>query len=202
MISVKKWINTPVLLMFLIVNSCTQQQSGKGDRLYSQGEYEEAIDAYTTFLSNNPKNLNALYNRGRSHEELGNFEAAERDFLTAHEQDPKNVQVLLSLSNVYQKQKKHTQALLYAEYAVEVPGAPAMAYFLKARALHQIGNVQEAMVEYTAAISQDKNFGQAFYYRGMLNYATEKKSAACEDFQNASKLNFEPAQDALANYCQ
>lgn len=188
--------------LVLILGSCSQGGSNRGDELFSQGKYEEAIKAYDSFLAAKPKNVKALYNRGRSNEELGNFAQAEKDFLAALDQDSKNIQVMLSLSNIYQKQKNHTNALLYADYAVEVPGAPAMAYFMKGRALHQIGNTQEALREYSAAIKMDKDFGQAYYYRGMLKIATDKKKSGCEDIGLAIRLNVAIAEDARDRYCK
>lgn len=187
-------------LVFLI--SCSGGNSNKGDELFSKGDYEAAIAAYDNFLATKPRNVKALYNRGRAQEELGNFQKAEKDFLLALEQDSKNTQVLLSLSNVYQKQKKHNNALLYAEYAVEIPGAPAMAYFMKGRALHQIGNTNEAFKEYSTAIKMDKDFGMAYYYRGMLKIATDRKKSGCDDLKAAIKLNYLEAQEVLDKYCQ
>jgi tetratricopeptide (TPR) repeat protein len=198
---VLKWGFASLLGMMFLV-SCSDGNSNKGDLLFSKGEYEEAIAAYDNFLSSKPRNVKALYNRGRANEELGNFEKAEKDFLLALEQDSKNIQVLLSLSNIYQKQKKHNNALLYAEYAVEIPGAPAMAYFMKGRALHQIGNTNEAFKEYSAAIKMDKDFGMAYYYRGMLKIATDKKKSGCDDLRAAIKLNYTEAQEVLDKYCQ
>lgn len=187
-------------LMFLV--SCSGGNSNKGDELFTKGDYEAAIAAYDNFLSTKPRNVKALYNRGRAQEELGNFQKAEKDFLLALEQDSKNTQVLLSLSNVYQKQKKHNNALLYAEYAVEIPGAPAMAYFMKGRALHQIGNTNEAYKEYSTAIKMDKDFGMAYYYRGMLKIATDRKKSGCDDLKAAIKLNYSEAKEVLDKYCQ
>lgn len=195
-----QWVFASLIgIMFLV--SCSGGESNKGDSYYTQGDYENAIVAYDTYLSTKPKDFKALYNRGRAYEELGEYEKAEQDFLLALEQDRKNTQILLSLSNVYQKQKKHNNALLYAEYAVEVPGAPAMAYFMKARALHQIGNTDEAYKEYSTAIKMDKDFGMAYYYRGMLKIATDNKRSGCEDLRAAMKLNYEEAQEALNKYC-
>lgn len=186
-------------IMFLF--SCSKQEYNKGDELFNQGAYEDAIAAYDVFLASNPKNVKALYNRGRAYEELGQFENAEKDFLNALEQDKKNTQILLSLSNIYQKQKRHSNALLYAEYAVEVPGAPAMAYFMKGRAMHQLGNTNEAFKEYSTAIKMDKNFGLAYYYRGMLKLATDRKKSGCDDLKAAFKLNYQEAKEAIDKYC-
>lgn len=199
---VLNWVFAALIGLVLVLGSCSHSGSNKGDELFSQGKYVEAIAAYDSFLASKPRNVKALYNRGRSYEELGDFSKAEKDFLAALNEDSKNIQLLLSLSNIYQKQKNHTSALLYADYAVEVPGAPAMAYFMKGRALHQIGNTQEALREYSAAIKMDKDFGQAYYYRGMLKIATDKKKSGCEDINLAIRLNFTAAQEAADKYCK
>lgn len=192
-----------VLSVMLIFSACSSEsQSQKGDVLFKKGDYDAAIAAYSTFLETNPRNVKALYNRGRSYEELGKFPEAEKDFLEALNLDKRNTQVMLSLSNLYQKQKNHTNALLYADYAVETPGAPAMAYFMKGRALHQLGNTGEAMKDYSTAIKMDKDFAEAYFYRGMLKLATNKRKGACEDLTLAGKLNFKEAATALEKYCK
>lgn len=198
--SIFRWDLASLLgIMFLF--SCSKQDYNRGDAFFNQGAYEEAIAAYDGFLASNPKNVKALYNRGRAYEELGQFKHAEKDFLNALEQDKKNTQILLSLSNIYQKQKRHSSALLYAEYAVEVPGAPAMAYFMKGRAMHQLGNTNEAYKEYSTAIKMDRDFGMAYYYRGMLKLATDRKKSACDDLRAALKLNYQEAMEAIDKYC-
>lgn len=196
----KHWVFAS-LIGIMALPACSENISYKGDNLFSEEKYEEAVKEYDNVLKNNPKYLKGLYNRGRSYEELGEFKKAEKDFLAAYAIDSKNTQVMMSLSKIYQKQKNHTSALLFADYAVQVPGAPAMAFFLKGRALHQIGNTGEAMKEYSTAIKMDKDFGQAHYYRGMLKIATDKKKSGCEDIRTAIKLGYEEAQAAMDKYC-
>lgn len=186
----------------LLLVSCGDNESSQGDTYFGSQQYEEAITAYNRVLENNPTNVKALYNRGRSYEELGNLDEAEKDFKAAFNEDNKNVQVLLSLSNLYQKKKQHEMALQYADYAVQIPGAPATAYFLKGRAYHQLGNTQNALTEYNAAIKMDPKSGQAYYYRGMLKIATNRKSGGCEDLNLAVGLDHAQAKEALEQHCQ
>lgn len=190
-----------VLSIVTILSACGEPPSDQGDNHFARGDYEAAVVAYDNYLDSNPRNVKSLYNRGRAHEELGNIEEAESDFKKAYELDNQNVQVLMSLSNLYQKQKNHTSALLYADYAVELPGAPAMAYFLKARALHQLGNTDEALIEYSAAIKNDPEFAQAYYYRGLLKLGTKQIKGGCGDINLALSMNYTPAQAAKDKYC-
>jgi tetratricopeptide (TPR) repeat protein len=73
---------------------------------------------------------------------------------------------------------------------------------MKARALHQLGNVDEAMREYNAAIKMNPSYGQAYYYRGMLNRLVERNTQACADFKKAVENKFELANTAIESYCQ
>jgi tetratricopeptide (TPR) repeat protein len=190
-----------LFFVLILLSSCAGGDSNKGDQHYNDGNYEAAIAAYNDYLATRPKDVKALYNRGRSHEELGQVDKAEQDFIAALKLDSKNTQVMLSLSNLHQKQRNHSAALLYADYAVQVPGAPAMAYFMKGRALHQLGNTKEALREYSAAIKMKSDFGQAYYYRGMLKIATKNNKEGCEDIRAALKLNYAGAQNAIDKYC-
>src|SRR5690554_1190182 len=95
------------LITLAVFFSCSESDSLQGDKFYNNNQLEEAVDAYSKVLVNSPKNVNALYNRGRSHEELGNLDEAESDMKAAFSVDPKNVQVLMGLSNLYQKKKSY-----------------------------------------------------------------------------------------------
>lgn len=200
-------MNLKIKLIHLLIPlaaffSCSESDSSQGDQFYNNNQFEEAIGAYSNALVNNPKNVNALYNRGRAHEELGNLDEAENDLKAAFAIDPKNFQVLMGLSNLYQKKKSYEMALQYASYATEVSGAPSMAFLLKGRAYHLLGDTENAITEYNTAIKMDDNFGQAYYYRGMLKQATKRTKEACADFKLAIALNYQQAEEAAAQYCQ
>lgn len=191
-----------ILIPLAVLFSCSERDSSQGDQFFSDQQYEQAVEAYSSVLVNNSKNVNAFYNRGRAYEELGNLDGAEKDFKSAYDLDPRNVQVLMSLSNIYQKKKDNEMALQYANYATEIPGAPAMAFFLKGRAYHLLGNTESALSEYSTAIKIDEDFGQAYYYRGMLNQAIDQTRGACTDLETAVSLNYPQATEALERYCK
>lgn len=190
-----------ILIPLAAFISCSKSDSTQGDQFFSNQQYEQAIEAYSDVLVNDTKNVNAMYKRGRAYEEVGNLDEAEKDFKNAYDLDPRNVQVLMSLSNLYQKRKDNEMALQYATYATEIPGAPAMAFFLKGRAYHLLGNTESALAEYSAAIKIDEDFGQAYYYRGMLKQAIKQTRGACADLKIAVSLDYPQATEALERYC-
>ncbi|MDX5339118.1 MAG: tetratricopeptide repeat protein [Cyclobacteriaceae bacterium] len=195
-----KIILVPVIAGTLL--SCSEQKSDPADRYFESGQYELAVQTYTENLKNNPTDVKILYNRGRAYQEMGEYPKAQADFESALAQNPNNFQVLLSLANVQIQQKNYASALLYASKAEEIPGAPAMAPFLKGRALHHMGMTEEALKAYGNAIQLDDEFGQAYFNRGLLKVAMEMKKQACEDFKLASVLEYPGAQEALENYCK
>lgn len=193
-----------IIALFISVSlwSCSEKKTSSGDAYFNNGKYAEAADEYSEDLKFNPTDVRMLYNRGRANEEQGNYEEAKADFVKALEVEPNNFQVLLSLANVHYDQKNYTNALLYADQAAEISGAPAMASFMKARALHQLGKPDEALKAYGNAIAVDKEFGQAYFNRGLLKIAMKKVKSACEDFQLASALEYPGSEEAQAKYCK
>lgn len=103
-----------------LFSGCSEKGDSKGDTLFKQGQYQEAIEVYSDRLKTKPKDVEALYSRGRAYEEVGDLAKAKKDFEAGFKQDDKNLKLLLALSNLYQKEGNHERSLLYAEYATAV----------------------------------------------------------------------------------
>ena len=198
--------NLTLVFLALILSgfflACSKPDQSEGDQYFTEGEYNKAAEEYSEKLKFNPTDVRMLYNRGRAHEEQKEFDLAKADYEKALDLDPKNFQVLLSLANLHHEEKNYNNAMLYASRAEEIPGAPAMASFMKARALQQMGLSDEALKSYGIAIKLDKGFGQAYFNRGFLKIALKKEKSACEDFKLARTLEYAGAQDALDKYCK
>ena len=191
------------LLIAATLFSCSGSSDiNPGDAAFNKGDYSAAVVGYTESLQTNPTDLDLLFGRGRAYQELGKLLEAQADFEQALNLDPKNFQVLLSLATIELEQKSFASALLYATKAEEIPGAPAMASFLKGRALHQLGMPEDALKAYGNAIQVDRNFGQAYLNRGLLKVALERTKQACEDFKLAAALDYPGGTENLKKYCK
>jgi tetratricopeptide (TPR) repeat protein len=182
--------------------ACTETKKDPADTYFERGNYELAAQKYTESLKLKPTDVILLYNRGRAFQEMGELNKARVDFESALAYDPNNFQILLSLSAVQLEEKNFASALLYATKAEEISGAPAMASFLKARALHQLGLPEDALKAYGTAIQVDKDFGQAYFNRGLLKVALNRNKQACEDFKLASVLEYPGGTEAFQKYCK
>lgn len=182
--------------------ACSESKSNPADSFFEKGQFEKAAQKYSEELKFNPNDVKILYNRGRAYQELGKFNEARKDFESALTQDPNNFQVLLSLAAIQLEEKSYASALLYATKAEEISGAPAMASFLKGRALHQLGMAEDALKAYGNAIQLDKDFGQAYFNRGMLKVALDRNKQACEDFKLAMVLEYPGAEESFNKYCK
>lgn len=195
----KKILFFAIILLFY---ACGSEDSSGGDVLFEKGLYAEAIEAYTTYLNTNPGHTKTLYNRGRAYEELGHVEMARTEFEQIIVLDPNYISAFLGLAKLSYNEGRYNQVLHFTRKAIELNENSAQAQFLTARASHQLGYVDQALEAYNNAITIDKDFGEAYLYRGALKIGTDKPGSACEDFNFARLLNVEGAEDALDQYCK
>ena len=191
-----------LITVFSIVSCSSSPSINPGIAAFNKGDYSEAVSAYSASLKTSPNDLDLLFGRGRSYQELGKFEEAQLDFEQANRQDPNNFKVLLSLATIQLEQRNYASALLYATKAEEISGAPAMASLLKGRALHYLGMPEEALKAYGIAIQLDKDFGEAYLSRGVLKVALKREKEACEDFRFAAALEYPGGKESLQKYCK
>lgn len=191
-----------LLILFVAVVGCSAPSSNPGDVFFERGQYVEAIDAYTEYLSTHPSHVQSLYNRARSYEELSQFEKAKDDLDAIVKMDPKNINAYMSLSKIAYEEREFNRAASLAGKAIKENPNVAQAHFLSARASHQLGYFEQALEAYNNAISINKEFGEAYLYRGAIKVSQKKMRSACEDFKKAENLDVAEAKGALKDYCR
>ncbi len=188
--------------IILAVFSCNTQDSFNGDDLFEDGKYAEAIEAYTSYLSTHPDHVKSLYNRGRSYEEVGQTDEAIKDFEAIIDLDPKNISAYLSLAKISYNNREYNKVLIYTGDAIDINENSAQAHFLAGRAEHQLGYFDQALESYNNAITINRDFGEAYLYRGAVKVGKERMRSACEDFKFAKSLNVPEADGAIREYCK
>lgn len=103
-----------------------QEQYDLGVRYLSEGNYEEAIIAFTAAIEINPKQALAYVGRGDAYVGLGeteeNLAAAQADYETAIGLDETTVAAYLGLAEIYIKRGEHEKAREILKRALEKLG--------------------------------------------------------------------------------
>lgn len=188
--------------MLALAVSCQSEEQSKGDTLYAKKDYKGAIEAYNEYLKLHPSHVKSLYNRGRSFEELNQYDEALKDFEKVLDIDGKNTSAMLSLAKYYYRSENFDQSLYFAELAIKEKDDLAEGYFWVGRAAHHMGEFPKARSGYNNAINLNRQYGEAFLYRGALSMQEKKKSSACQDFNQAVKLGVKEAESAVSKYCK
>lgn len=190
-----------VTFVILIV-SCKDQNTIKGDKLFESKKYKEAIEVYDEYLKLNPTHVKSIYNRGRAYEELGQYEKAFKEYQTAWELDKKNTSAMLSIATHNYRIEDFEIAAYMAQKAIDENPQLTNAYFWLGRSNHQLGKFKEAMEAYEKAIKLSPDNGELYLYRGLLYLVQKNKRKGCIDLQKAKDLNVADAETALRNYCK
>ena len=122
-----------VILLLSLLVSCGQSQESRwqeqydlGMRYLSQGNYQEAVIAFTAAIEIDPKRAEALIGRGDAYVLLGetedNLSAALADYQAALELDETLVSAWLGLADVYVLQGDYDRALEILQEALEKTG--------------------------------------------------------------------------------
>lgn len=103
-----------------------QEQYDLGIRYLSEGNYEEAIIAFTAAIEIDPKRAEAYVGRGDAYIGLGeteeNLTAAKADYEKAIELNETNAEAYLGLADVYIRQEDYDKALEILQEALEKIG--------------------------------------------------------------------------------
>ena len=125
------------LVMLLVLCGCGKKDGGTtwqeqydlGVRYLSDGNYEEAIIAFTAAIEIDPKRAEAYIGRGSAYigtgETAENLAAAQADYEKAIELDGTNAEAYLGLADVYIRQGEYDEAANLLELGLEAVGEDA-----------------------------------------------------------------------------
>lgn len=191
------------IIAVIALVACNGEESKLGDEYFKKGEYQKAVDAYTEYISLQPRNVKSLYNRGRAYEELGKHKEALEDFHAVIKEDPLNTSALLSVTNdFYSRLHDYENTIFYAEKVLALDQNNALAHTLKGKSYQKLGKLSEAMSSYNAAISVNREFVDAYLSRGSLRVYLKQTKKACADFKVAASLRPEAGEKLVKKYCK
>lgn len=137
-------------------NETAADALNRGLQAHAAGKLDDAVAAYFTTLSKDPKNQFAYYNLGEIAQRQGRLVAAESYYRLALDIDPKMLSALFNLAIVRTNAGATNDAIALYRQAIAVDPNYAAAHFNLGLLLRQIGQTAEAQTELATAQRLDK----------------------------------------------
>jgi tetratricopeptide (TPR) repeat protein len=132
-------------------NETAADALNRGLAAHAAGKLDEAVAAYFTTLSKDPKNQFAYYNLGEIAQRQNRLVAAEAYYRLALEQDPKMESALFNLAIVRTNVGVAADAVVLYKQVIAVNANNAAAHFNLGLLYRQLGQTAEAQTELATA---------------------------------------------------
>ena len=133
----------------------------QGYRYYEAGEYDNAIQSYTTAI-NMQQNVAQFYNdRGCAYDCLGKFEAAISDYKTAINLNPDFFVAYNNCGVAYRNQGNYKEAISYLDKAIELNPEYDKAFNNRGSAYDKLGEYDKAIADLNKALELNPHFAES-----------------------------------------
>jgi tetratricopeptide (TPR) repeat protein len=160
----------------------------RGNLYYNEGNYNEALAAYSRSLELSPDEPNTLYNRGTTRYKLGRHEEALLDYNRSLELRPNHPATLYSRGSVYDELGRHEEAL--ADYNRSLEQRPNNPDTLCSRgtAYDELGRYEEALADYNRSLQLRPDHATTLCNRGTAFAKMGKHEEALADYNRSLQL--------------
>ncbi len=155
----------------VVVKSEVSKDLEKGDALYNEKKYPEAIAAYESILAKNPDLHFIRKNIGDGYFAMQNYEKALESYLQVNEKQPDRGDVLLAIANSYNNWGKPDQAM---EWYTKVPVSGIRdinSAFNTGVVFANSGNQADALKYFQKSVEIDPQFADGYYQLGLCQVA-------------------------------
>jgi len=182
----------------IVVETGIASDVERGDRLYSDKKFPEALAIYQSILEKNPDFYIIRMNIGHCYFSLENYEKALENYLQVHEKQPDRADLLIAIANTYNNWGKQDQAV---EWYKKIPVAEIRdinsAY--NAGVVFSNSGDQAAAVQYfQKAVEVDPQFADGYYRLGLCRVTLGLTAEAVEALKKSIELAPESANAATA----
>lgn len=138
----------------------------RGLKLYDEGKYEEAIQAWEEELMLTPENANAAVNIGIAYSRLKKSEKAFEYYKKALEKDPKFFKAYYLLGVLHYQWSKYDQAREYFLEALKLNHMHADLHYQLGQTYRALGNCEESIKAFDRAVELKPDYRWVYYYLG------------------------------------
>lgn len=128
-----------------------------GVRLYREGWYGSAKDAFDTAVRQDPRNAAAINNRGVSKARLGDLDGAVIDYTLALQRTPQDAEIVFNRANAYAAAGNLPAAAKDFTTAVTLKPDYSQAFFNRGTVRAALGDTNGAFADWQFAMAVDRD---------------------------------------------
>jgi len=173
------------LIIFIVCDSCTCLDASKnydrlGNKLYSIGNYSEAMDYFNKSIDQNSTYIDAWIHKGNAQRDLRYYNSSYQSYNQAIALDRKNEAAWSGLVDSYSASKDYSSASAMASVLTGI-NPTNKGYWLKSGTLLQIrGDFGGAQEDFDRALSLDGKYREALYRKAVSELAVNNTNRAIE----------------------
>ena len=189
-----------ICLSVMLLMACSSSEDKlfrKAQILTDKGQFEKAIQTYSTIIKKNPQHYPAYVSRGLLYERVKvkdaaqakkNKQLAERDYIKAVSLNYQRPEIFNNLAALYIDQGKYSEAILQLNQALLLQPDYVMALLNRAVAYSQQGNLSRALLDFSQVEALDKHFPLLYLNRGLAFFDAGYYASAVEEYTELSFL--------------
>jgi tetratricopeptide (TPR) repeat protein len=169
----------PIAVLFAACATTDLTAYHDGVRLYREGWYGAARDAFDTAVRQDPQNAAAINNRGVTKARLGDLDGAVIDYTQALELTPGDAEIVFNRANAYAAGGNLPAAIKDFTTAVTLRPDYAQAYFNRGTVRSALGDTTGALADWQFAVAVERDpWAKAAMARAAgLDYVSASPSA-------------------------
>ena len=159
----------------------------EGNKLFDEGKYEEAIQAYQRIIEKFPETHIINKNIGNAYFQMEKYDRAEEYYQKVFAKDPQNVEIMVSIGNCYANRGEAEKSLeWYNRVEFEKIIDPVVLYNIGAN-FYKLSRFDEALKYYRRAVELKGDFLDGLYQLGLVYLALGNYQETIDTFENYLK---------------
>jgi tetratricopeptide (TPR) repeat protein len=187
----------------LVVTDNLKEELQKGNDLFEQEKYEEAIHAYQTIIEENPETYVIYRNIGNCYFQMEDYEKAQEYYQKVLDKEPGDTEAILGIGNTFANRGQEKKALEWYSKIEFEKISDAMVLYNIGSNFYSQGLYQEALKYYSKAVEIKSDFQDALYQLGLVNLTLGNNKESIDTFQEYLKYDSETERaDQVRNFIE
>jgi len=174
----------------LVLTDELKEDFKKGNMLYEEGKYKEAIEGFKVIIENFPDAYIINTNIGNCYFQMEDYNQAEEYFIKVLEKEPENPNIIIAIGKCYSNREDTVKALeWYKKIEIDKISDPVVLYNIGTY-FSNTSQYNEALKYYQRSVDIQKDFLDGIYQLGLSHLAMQNNAEALKEFENY--LQYDP----------